>query len=99
MPLFFTVSLLKQNCRKKGTLIVKATQEPCYYGNLNKNPGPREARPFLGHAAAKLWYNEGLADIEVFPAPLAIAAGFFLVKELNKSYPDRDLHNRVSSLW
>eukprot|EP00439_Symbiodinium_sp_Y106_P073678 s678_g13.t4 len=49
-------------------------------GYCQPSPGPREARPFLGHAAAKLWYNEGLADIEVFPAPLAIATLHQLVQ-------------------
>lgn len=45
-------------------------------GYCQPSLGDRDARPFLGHAAAKFWYNEGLGDIEVFPAPLAIAAGF-----------------------
>ncbi|CAE7234881.1 unnamed protein product [Symbiodinium necroappetens] len=49
-------------------------------GYCQPSLGDRDARPFLGHAAAKFWYNEGLGDIEVFPAPLAIATLHRLVQ-------------------
>ena len=39
------------------------------------------ARPFLGHAAAKFWYNHGLGDIEVFPSPCAITALHHLIQQ------------------